>query len=296
MAYEPNKPWDSTLSYSYGQTCTYNGYPYIWFVALSNSTAGVKPNVETASFTAIGDGSTDSRMDRAWVLADSGGFGAPPSYGSAATTFPLVRGLPKGASLSGIKLGYPQGLKVAPYQGILPDQTGKASWRYYDWPLGMSRDYEGSFQYVGVYWPTKDNPADYPVQRPNQDNAFLPTVEEVYPEDADPDVAYFQSFWSMGENEALAEGGADTVAQMIWLERDYEYTITVNFYKTVDDAEVLISTESKSNSITTPSLEEGWTLGANVTEGPVDTFDKPTDTEYYTFGYAITSIAPALDA
>jgi len=287
MAYADGQPWDKTLSYTYGQTCTYNGYAYRWFVQSRGSTAGVKPNVETDSFIAAGDGSTDSRTERAWLLE---------SQESVSSIFANVRGLPKGVSIANLILGYAQGRKVTPPQGVIPDQTGKLSWAFYGWIKGMSHDYDASQNYVGVYWPTKDNPFEVAVDRPNQDNVFVPTVQEAYPEDPAPSTVYLQSIFSMGQNNAVAEGGADTAAQLIWTGRTYEYTITVSFYKTVDGAEVLIGTDSKSNSITSPSIVDGWTLPEKITYGPVDSFAKPMDTEYYTFGYAITSIAPALDA
>jgi len=80
MAYEPGKPWDSGLSYTYGQTCTYNGLPYVYWNADTPSTAGVKPNEQMATFTAYGLDSTgaaasDTRSDRAWVIADRVGYG-----------------------------------------------------------------------------------------------------------------------------------------------------------------------------------------------------------------------------
>lgn len=72
MAYEPNQPWDKNFSYSYGETCTYNGFTYTFIRLDEKSTVGVEPNKEEAMFTAIypNTGESDQRLERCWIPYD----------------------------------------------------------------------------------------------------------------------------------------------------------------------------------------------------------------------------------
>ena len=70
MAYTPGAPWDESLAYTKGQTCTYNGLPYVYWHPTEPSSAGTNPTEDMKMFTAKQGELTDSRSDRSWVLAD----------------------------------------------------------------------------------------------------------------------------------------------------------------------------------------------------------------------------------
>jgi hypothetical protein len=100
MPYAPGQPWDATLSYSYGQTCTFNGLPYVYWHTTSPSTVGVNPFNEMKDFVAVnvfGGGGTATRPERAWVLADEvidfGGGEAWARYGNVKELQRRIRGI-----------------------------------------------------------------------------------------------------------------------------------------------------------------------------------------------------------
>jgi hypothetical protein len=295
MAYSPFQEWDKGMSYSYGQSCVYRGFPYVWFHPLDNSTAGTKPNEEMKTFTAASESSTDTRSDRGWVLSDVGGSGFGvfmPNYGNAAAIMNEIRG---GTSSTATILGNPQGIKYS-YVPYVDGSAGKISWSYYGWNRGMSVDYDaGGIIYVGVYSPTADNPADMTQPRPNQNNAHLPILSQIELDPPDPDTVSYQATWIMDANEAVQEGGADTAAQLLWLEREFDYTLTVKFYKYDGNGDPeLISTETATGSITSPSYSDGFEDTPTV--GDTHTFDRPAETEYVVWSYNIDSVTPATDS
>jgi hypothetical protein len=98
MAYAPGQPWDKEMSYSSGQTCTYNGLPYVWYHPTLSSTPNKKPNVEEVEFEAVDGASVVKRLERGWVLADQtfniGGGGLVfAQYGDIKSFQRIVRGI-----------------------------------------------------------------------------------------------------------------------------------------------------------------------------------------------------------
>lgn len=139
MAYEPNQPWDKTLSYSYSQTCTYNGLTYTFFRQDGNSTPGIEPNKEEALFyanSAAPDGGTDSRMERCWTIFTQ------PAYTNGTGVRPLqpsIRGTPPSSDYWFAQTAEYTGNQYHGYWS--PNvQDFEYSWSFYGQPFGMSAD------------------------------------------------------------------------------------------------------------------------------------------------------------
>lgn len=145
MAYSPGQPWDATLSYTSGQTCTYNGLPYVfWREEPHASTVGVPPNEEMAPFPAVDAfGATSYRSERAWVLGDryqgESYLDFNACYGDVRKLQPTIRG--NDAPAVDLSLEY---LNAA-LTGIFPTPTydkRHPSWAFYRQGMGQSVDYD----------------------------------------------------------------------------------------------------------------------------------------------------------
>lgn len=167
MAYSPGQPWDKTLSYSYGQTCTYNGQTYSFWRYDGNSTVGIPPNVEEALFMAnspVPGGGSASRMERCWIIAQpdyyAGIFGIKPSQ-------PEIRGVPAAtfffqnyAEYTGIQYhGYwsprVQDSEASwSFYGQLPGMSAELGLPHYD-PVDPSPSYDGNGNLVVSYYQEK---------------------------------------------------------------------------------------------------------------------------------------------
>jgi hypothetical protein len=145
MPYSPGQPWDKALSYLPGQTCTYNGFPYVWYHTTINSTANIKPNEEEVLFTAVKfEGGTEQRLERGWVMADEsqtlGGGEITARYGNIKTLQKTIRGIdPKVDPLNEQPdLKYESGIYPAWWQRA--DNKYNTSSQFYGYG-GMSFDY-----------------------------------------------------------------------------------------------------------------------------------------------------------
>lgn len=137
MAYSPGQPWDNSLSYTTGQTCTYNGFPYVWYHPVLSSTVGAKPNEEEVMFEAYYLGNTDQRLERGWVMADTvesiGSDIGGARYGDVKRLQAAIRGVdPAAAATSYITqdIRYENGI----YPAFWTTQIGNKSeysWEYY---------------------------------------------------------------------------------------------------------------------------------------------------------------------
>jgi hypothetical protein len=163
MAYAPYQPWDKTYSYSEGQTCTYNGLPYVFWLygsGVPKSNAGVPPNEEMRLFDAVSflDGSKESRMERSWVIGEVFVAGQlndiSARYGNIRTLQPVIRGNDastdylsspyNGALYNGVMYGgnrfFPEPLQ----DPLPPEKQPEESWDFYRSGFAMSVDYKQS--------------------------------------------------------------------------------------------------------------------------------------------------------
>lgn len=144
MAYSPGQPWDKTLSYTLGQSCTYNGLPYVFWRPDAPSTVGVEPNKEEAPFFAVDPvtGATDSRNERCWVLADYTLADGLVRYGSIRRLQTRIRGV------GGTEINYGTSFpyEYAEYYGECyhgywspyPGQRSSSTWKFYGQMYGQS--------------------------------------------------------------------------------------------------------------------------------------------------------------
>lgn len=224
-------------------------------------------------------GSGPSRDDRAWVLCDNNDV-TLPSYGDRSAILKTLRGLP--TVLSAI-FENPQGIKVTGAQA----ETDPVSGSYYGWPAGMSVDYAGGTIYAGTYAGVQDSPFGPYYPRPDQRGQYIIDTVEV---SSDSSGITLKASWGMGSNNNISIGGADTVANLVWFERTYSYTITVKWY---DSTDTLISTSTATDTITSPSIADEWT--EVETYGPDHFFSRPTNAASVNYGIVVTSFSPAID-
>lgn len=100
MAYSPGQPWDPSLSYTCGQTCTYNGLKYVYWHGTEPSTVGKNPTEDMKDFPIIPFGFSNppypKASERAWVLADwvvdAGGNVVTAGYGDVRALQGTIRG------------------------------------------------------------------------------------------------------------------------------------------------------------------------------------------------------------
>ncbi len=145
MPYAPGQPWDATLSYSYGQTCTFNGLPYVYWHPTSPSTVGVNPFDEFRDFLAVnvlGGGGTATRSERAWVLADdvdiSGGGTVWARYGNVVNLQRSIRGVDFLLPVSNPYLY--EGSLYPAFWNATPGNLAAYSWQFYGM-LGLSAEF-----------------------------------------------------------------------------------------------------------------------------------------------------------
>jgi hypothetical protein len=161
MAYAPYQPWDKTYSYAEGETCIYNGLPYVFWLygsTIPKSNAGVPPNEEMRLFDAVSplDGSKESRMERSWVVGEVFIAGElndmSARYGNIRTLQPIIRGNNastdpilspyNGALYNGVMYGGNRFFPDPLQDPLPPEQQPEVSWDFYRTGFAMSVDYK----------------------------------------------------------------------------------------------------------------------------------------------------------
>lgn len=299
MAYEPYKEWDPGAIYYFGQTCVYNGLPYLWYSYNDHSTAGRKPYDDLVDFIATDGVGSISRKERGWILCDNGDY-SNPSYGSSAVTQPLVRGT--GHSIPNLVFEKPQSIKFIGNSALFTwvDEEGNSSfdifgnrsqksWAYYGWSMGMSIDY--GLENVTPHGTVpatngKIHVGTYASTYPDVGGAWLPSTKDV---DDTEGVARIRSTWPVYKNVSFDNGGADTAGNSLWFGRTVGYTMKVIFYDIYYNIQIV---EARSNSITHPALADKF---SEPFDGPIETFNRPP----FNFGWVsyifVDSINPPLD-
>lgn len=273
MPYVAGQPWDKSLSYSYGQTCKYNGFTYTWHHPTESSSSGTPPNEDMKSFSGFDGTNTVYRSERGWVL----------NFGNIGDILKAVRNLPNAPASPMYEA--PEGIKSL----AAKVDSNPVTYAFYGWPAGMSVDYKSGQLYVGVYSGDRDNPYDPYFPRPDQKNQFLPDVFYV---DEDVNGITLKAAWLAGVNDNIANGGADTNGNLIWFGRTYNFTLYVKWYD-IDDN--LISTVTSEGSLTSPSITDEWTED-DPTYSAEHTLARPTAAEYGVYGITHGTISPALDS
>jgi len=169
MAYAPYQPWDETYSYSEGQTCTYNGLPYVFWLygsGVPKSNAGVPPNEEMRLFNAVSpDGLTESRMERSWVVGEVFIAGQlndmSARYGNIRTLQPTIRGNDanqdplfspyNGALYNGVMYGGNRFFPDPLQEPLPPEEQPELSWDFYRTGFAMSVDYKQNGSNGNIY-------------------------------------------------------------------------------------------------------------------------------------------------
>jgi hypothetical protein len=159
MAYAPYQPWDKTYSYSEGETCTYEGLPYVFWLygpTISKSNVGIPPNEEMRLFSAVSpDGLTESRMERSWVVGEVFIAGElnniSARYGNIRTLQPTIRGNDastntisspyNGALYNGIMYGGNRFFPDPLLDPLPPEEQPEVTWDFYRTGFAMSVDY-----------------------------------------------------------------------------------------------------------------------------------------------------------
>jgi hypothetical protein len=190
MAYEPNQPWDKNFSYSYGQTCTYNGYNYTFIRLDEKSSVGVEPNKEEAMFTAIKpeSGESDQRLERCWLVYDYRFF---LSENTIRAMQPFIRGTPPVSSFAFYRDAEYTGNQYNGYWSP-NNQNSEQSWIFYGQPRGISSEiglateenpiYNGNGNIVIKNWLFGDSQIDTITE-----SGTIPILVQTAPEPPVPD-------------------------------------------------------------------------------------------------------------
>lgn len=297
MPYAPDQPWDSGLSYTYGQSCTFNGLRYIWWNVFIPSNVGVDPTVDEVLFTASGpSGSTDSRLERGWILAD-------PSYDNWEMTVRQVRNVPD--FIPNLYFERPQGPAwhnksmfftwtdgdTLQYQ--FAQNKDEKSWAYYGQYEGYSTDFglanvgehvtvPADFGYTGIGVYTSYAPYLF-------DGANAVLTQNVV---SSTSTEYkFKVMFIVNLPPWLENGNADTVSVTMWYERDISYTAYVIWETTDAPYKVIQSVTGTINS--GPVREDSTNPPAY---GPEHTFARPPNAiALIDNPVLINSFTPSLD-
>jgi len=158
MAYTPGAPWDEALAYTKGQTCVFNGFQYVYWHPTEPSSVGINPTEDMKMFVATQSSLTDTRSDRAWVLADyvllAGDLVSAVCYGDVRNLQTTLRNI-NGFPAQDMVYDYYEQSTIAPY--IFSPYKTEQNWSYYEYSY-LYNNIGGSVDLGLANPPGKPNP------------------------------------------------------------------------------------------------------------------------------------------